>query len=72
MAFSYKGGTDMTDLEKYNEIVRLMDKVLMNPPPYCIPIKSTSKKQVYRTLYEIQKVIGKQRFVGEKLAESEE
>lgn len=60
----------MTDLEKYNEIVRLMNGVLMNPPPNCIPIQSTSKKQVYRTLYEIQKIIGKHRFVGEM--ESEE
>ena len=61
----------MTDTEKYEEIVRIMDNVIMNPPPDCRPIKSTSRNKVYMTLYEIQKVIGKRRFVGEKVAESE-
>ena len=59
----------MTDTEKYEEIVRIMDNVIMNPPPDCRPIKSTSRNKVYMTLYEIQKVIGKRRFAGE--AESE-
>lgn len=58
-------------LEKYEEIVAIMDGVLMNPPPDCRPIKSTSRKKVYETLYEIQRVIGKHRFLGENEVESE-
>ncbi len=61
-----------TKLEKYEEIVKIMDSVIMNPPPDCKPIKSTSREKVYRTLYEIQKVIGKRRFVGESVTESED
>ena len=56
----------MTDIEKYEEIVRIMGSVIMNPPPDCRPIKSTSRKQVYMTLYKIQKVIGRVRFLGEE------
>lgn len=58
-------------LEKYEEIVGIMDSVIMNPPPDCRPIKSTSRKKVYETLYEIQRVIGKHRFLGENEVESE-
>lgn len=57
-------------LEKYEEIVGIMDSVIMNPPPDCRPIKSTSRKKVYETLYEIQRVIGKHRFLGENEVES--
>lgn len=62
----------MTDTEKYEQIVRIMDDVIMNPPPDCKPIKSTSRKKVYMTLYEIQKVIGKRRFSSEAESEAAE
>lgn len=60
-----------TKLDKYEEIVNIMDSVIMNPPPDCRPIKSTSRKKVYETLYEIQRVIGEYRFMGENEVESE-
>ena len=52
--------------EKYKAIVEVMNGVIMNPPPNCHPIKSTSRKRVNETLYEIQHIIGNIRFVNEE------
>ena len=66
----YTGQDDVTEiiieeLEKYSQIVKLMDGVVMNPPPYCRPYKYTKKQQVYDTMYEIQRIIGNVRFFNE-------
>lgn len=51
--------------DKYMKIVKAMDFITINPPPDCRPIKSTSKKRMYKAMYDIQHTIGKIRFEGE-------
>lgn len=52
--------------DKYLTIVKAMNFITMTPPPDCRPVKNTSKKRMYRALYDIQHTIGKKRFEGEE------